>query len=147
MKEQGVITRILSSKLAEVAFQRSSACAKCRACHGLGEGMVGIEAENEVGAKRDDVVEIEIPSGEMIKGSMVVFLIPIFFLAIGYLIGAYLMRLVGLGGWEEGVGIVFGISAMLLSYFAISWYDRNIAQKEALRAKIVRVVSALTRPV
>lgn len=109
--------------------------------------MVGIEAENEVGAKRDDVVEIEIPSGEMIKGSMVVFLIPIFFLAIGYLIGAYLMRLVGLGGWEEGVGIVFGISAMLLSYFAISWYDRNIAQKEALRAKIVRVVSALTRPV
>ena len=142
MKEQGVITRILSSKLAEVAFQRSSACAKCRACHGLGEGMVGIEAENEVGAKRDEIVEIEIPSGEMIKGSMVVFLMPILFLAVGYLIGAYLMRWVGLGGWEEGVGILLGISAMLLSYFAISWYDSNIVQKEALRARITKIVSS-----
>ncbi|MEE8638580.1 MAG: SoxR reducing system RseC family protein [Candidatus Margulisiibacteriota bacterium] len=142
MKEQGVITRILSSKLAEVAFQRSSACAKCRACHGLGEGMVGIEAENEAGAKRDDIVEIEVPSGEMIKGSMVVFLMPILFLAVGYLMGAYLMRLVGLSRWEEGVGIVLGISAMFLSYFAIRWYDRNIAQKEALRARITKIVSS-----
>ncbi len=104
--------------------------------------MVGIEAVNEVGARRDDVVEIEIPSGEIIKGSIVVFLIPIFFLVAGYLLGAYSMRLLGWGMWEEGMGIVLGILAMFLSYFAIRWYDRNFAQKEELRAKIVKIITS-----
>jgi sigma-E factor negative regulatory protein RseC len=146
MKEQGVVSRIISPQLAEVAFQRNEACAKCRLCHDVGENMVAIEAVNEVGARRDDVVEIEIPSGEIVKGSIVVFLIPIFFLVAGYLLGSYFMRLIGLQGWEERAGIVAGILAMFLSYFAIKYYDENIQQKEVLRAKIVRIVSTLTRP-
>jgi sigma-E factor negative regulatory protein RseC len=104
--------------------------------------MVGIEAVNEVGARRDDTVEIEIPSGEIVKGSIVVFLIPIFFLVGGYLVGAYLMRLLGWDVWEEGAGIVLGIFSMFLSYFAIRWYDANIVQKEALRARIVKIISS-----
>ena len=142
MKEQGVVSRTISPHLAAVAFQRSEACAKCRLCHDVGEGMVGIEAVNEVGARRDDIVEIEIPSGEIVKGSIVVFLIPILFLAVGYLVGAYLMRLAGWGMWEEGMGIVLGIFAMFLSYFAIRWYDRNVAQKEELRPRIVKVITS-----
>jgi len=140
MREQGVVSRIISPQLVEVAFQRNEACAQCRLCHDVGENMVGIEAVNEVGAKRDDIVEIEIPSGEIVKGSIVVFLIPIFLLVGGYLIGSYFMRLMGLVGWEEGIGIVFGIFAMFLSYFAIKWYDRNVAQKEIMRARIVKVL-------
>jgi sigma-E factor negative regulatory protein RseC len=142
MKEQGVVARLISAELVEVAFPRSEACAKCRACHEVGEGMVGIEAVNEIGARRDDTVEIEIPSEEVVKGSLVVFLLPIFFLIGGYLFGSMLIRTVGLPEWEEGTGIVAGITAMLLSYFAVKWYDQNVQEKEALRARIVKIISA-----
>ena len=141
MREHGVITKVISAKLVEVAFQRSAACAKCKLCHDVGEGMVAIEANNGIGAKRDDIVEIEIPSEEVVKGSMVVFLMPILFLIAGYLIGAALVRALGLPGWQEAMGIIFALIAAAASYFVVSWYDKNIQQKEALRATIIKVIS------
>lgn len=140
MREQGIVTKIISAKLVEVAFQRSEACAKCRACHDMEEGMVGIEALNDVGAKRDDIVEIDIPTEEVVKGSVVVFLFPIFFLIFGYLLGSYLIRLIGLPGWEEGFGALFGIVFLGLSFYVIRWYDKNVRQREVLRARIINRV-------
>ena len=142
MKEQGIVTRIISGRLVEVAFQRSEACAKCRACHDVGQGMVGIEAVNEVGAKREDIVEIDIPSEELIRGSIMVFLFPIFFLVVGYLLGSYFMRLLGFQGWEEGVGVVSGLLFLVLSFYVVSWYDKNIRQKDALRAHILKIITS-----
>jgi sigma-E factor negative regulatory protein RseC len=142
MKEQGVISKIISAGLVEVSFQQSSACAKCGLCHDVGEGMVGIEAVNDIRAKRGDIVEIEIPSQEVVKGSVVVFLLPIFFLIIGYLVGSALMRLFGLPGWEEAIGVVSALIFLGLSFFAIKWYDKNVQQKEALRARILKIISS-----
>jgi len=142
VKEQGVITKIISLKLVEVAFQRSESCSKCQLCKDVGEGMVGIEAVNEVGAKHEDIVEIEIPSKEVVKGSVVVFLIPVFFLIIGYLLGSYISRLFGLEGWEEVFGVLGSLVLLFLSFFVIKWYDQNIQQKEALRARITKVISS-----
>jgi sigma-E factor negative regulatory protein RseC len=141
MREQGVVTRIISGRLVEVAFPRSEACEKCRACHGVGEGMLGVEAVNEVGAKREDVVEVEIPGGEVVRGSIIVFLIPIFMLVIGYLIGSVFMRMIGLQGLVETTGVVLSLVFLALSFMVINWYDKNIQQKEALRARIIKVVT------
>jgi sigma-E factor negative regulatory protein RseC len=135
VREQGIVTKIISGNLVEVAFQRTAACEKCKLCHDLERGMVGIEAVNNIGAKREDIVEIDIPSGEMVKGSMVVFLLPIFFLVVGYLIGSALTE------GSELVGVISGIVFLALSFLAIKWYDINIQEKEALRARIIRRVS------
>ncbi len=140
MKEKGVVTRRISEKLVEVAFPRSEACAKCRACHDAGEGMVAIEAVDEVGAKRGDEVEIEIPSEEIIRGSVVVFFIPIFFLIAGYLLGSALARSLGFPQWEEAMGVIAAVLALLLSFYVVKWYDKNIQEKEALRARIIKVL-------
>ncbi|MFH1683830.1 MAG: SoxR reducing system RseC family protein [Candidatus Margulisiibacteriota bacterium] len=141
MKEQGVITKIISAKLVEVAFKKSESCAKCKLCHDVEEGMVAIESVNGINAKKDDTVEIEIPSEELVKGSLVVFLMPILFLIAGYLIGAAVIRALGLPGWQEAVGIIFALIAAGVSYFVVGWYDKNIQQKEALRATIIKVIS------
>ena len=140
MKEQGIVTKFISSKLVEVGIQKSEACDKCRGCHAVGEGMMAIEAVNEVGARREDEVLIEIPSGEIVKGSILVFLLPVLFLITGYLIGSFLMRLFGFLSWEEGVGVVFGILFLLASFIAVRWYDKNVGQKEASRARILKIV-------
>lgn len=133
MREQGIVTKAISGNIVEVAFQRSEACAKCKLCHGVGEGLVGIETVDEIGAKLGDIVEIEIPSGEIVKGSIVVFLMPIFFLMVGYLIGA---------NFSSTFGIILGLIFVGLSYFVIKWYDKNVEQRQALRARIVKIVTS-----
>lgn len=142
MKEQGIITRLISEKLAEVALKKSEACVKCGACHDVGEGMAAIEVVNEIGAKRDDEVEIEIPSQEIVKGSVIVFLIPVFFLIAGYLIGAAFVRFIGLPNWEEVSGVICSLVFLFFSYFVIKWYDANIQRKQALRPRIIKVISS-----
>ena len=139
MREQGVVARVISGKLVEVAFKRSPACEKCQLCHDVGEGMVGIEAINEVGAKLDDVVEIEIPSEEIVKGSFVIFLLPILFLIVGYLIGSAVSRTLALQNFEEILGVFCALVFLFVSFYVIKWYDKNVEQKQALRAKIIRL--------
>jgi len=133
MREQGVVTKVISGKIVEVAFKRSEACSKCKLCHDVGEGMAGIETLNCVGAKLQDIVEIEIPSQEIVKGSIIVFILPIFFLVIGYLLGFSLFG-------SEGFGVLSSLVFLFLSFYVIKWYDQNIQQKEFLRAKIIKVV-------
>lgn len=139
MKEQGVVTRLISSKLAEVALKRSSACEKCGLCHDVGEGMVGLEAANEVGAKRNDVVEIEFSSEEVVKGSIVIFLLPVLFLIGGYLFGSAVSRTLALQNFEEILGVFCALVFLFVSFYVIKWYDKNVEQKQALRAKIIRL--------
>lgn len=140
MKEQGILTRVISGKLVEVAFSKSSACAGCDACREMGQNMVGVEALNEIGAKLQEIVEVEIPTGEVIKGSLVVYLLPVFFMIGGYLIGAAVARLAGFEERAEMFGIPLSLIFLMISFFVVRWYDKNIAQKEACRAKIIRVV-------
>jgi sigma-E factor negative regulatory protein RseC len=140
MKEQGIVTKIISPDLVEVAFQRNEACAKCRACHGLDEKTVGIESINAVGAKKGELVEIDIPSGAIVKSSVIVFLVPIFCLIAGYLITAWLLRLFGLIVLSERIAVLVGLTCLALSFYAVKWYDANIQQKEACRANIIRII-------
>jgi sigma-E factor negative regulatory protein RseC len=135
VKEQGVVTKVVSGNIVEVAFQRSKACEKCGLCHDMSEGMVGIEAVNEVGARLQDIVEIDIPSKELVKGSIMVFFVPILLLFVGYLAGSKISG--GIELFSIGSAIIF----FIVSFFAIRWYDMHVQQKEALRAKIIRRVS------
>lgn len=133
MKEQGIITKVVSGKVVEVAVKKNEACAKCGLCHEKEEGLMAIEAINEIGARREDMVEIEIPLQEVVKGSVVVFLLPVFFLVTGYLFG---LSLTGREGW----GILCSLVFLFFSFYVIRWYDKNVQQKGNLRAKIVRIV-------
>ncbi|MDD5382529.1 MAG: SoxR reducing system RseC family protein [Candidatus Margulisbacteria bacterium] len=136
MKEQGVVVRVISPRLVEVALQKNEACEKCQACHPAAEGMVAIEAVNEIGAQRDDIVEIEIPAGEVVAASFIVYLVPVFFLAGGYLLGAYLTRVLGFDAAQEAVGIVFALAFLACSFLFVAWYDRNVMRRETSRARI-----------
>ncbi len=131
MREQGIITKVLHGNIVEVAFKRSAACEKCRLCHAVDEGLVAIEAKDDIGAKVGDMVEIEISSQEIVKGSLMLFIFPILFLAAGYLLFYKLTN-------SETLSIVAGIISLALSFVFVRWYNVNIEQKELLRAKVVK---------
>lgn len=140
MKEQGVVTKVIAANLAEVALRKSEACAKCGACREISSDMVAIEAVNEPGAKRGDIVEIEISDTEIIKASFVVYLLPVFFLAGGYLLGSALFRWFGAAERQEAGGMILGFFALGLSFIAVQWYDKK-SRREAARARIRKIIS------
>ncbi|MBN2057844.1 MAG: SoxR reducing system RseC family protein [Candidatus Saganbacteria bacterium] len=140
MREQGVVAGPVRGNIVLIAFQRSAACDKCRLCHNVGEGLVGIEAVNDLGAKQGDIVEIEIPSQVIVKASFIVFIVPVLGLLLGYVIGSTLARILGLAVWQEWGGIVCGLGSAALTYFIISLYDRSIQQAGSLRAKVIKVI-------
>jgi len=131
VKEQGIITKVIRGNIVEVAFKRNKACEKCRLCHAADEGLVGIEAIDEIGAKVGDMVEIDIPSQEIVKGSLVLFIFPILFLAAGYLLVYKLTN-------SEPLSILAGIISLGLSFIFSRWYNINVEQKELLRAKVLK---------
>ena len=141
MKEKGVVSKIISSNLVEVVFQKTEACAKCGLCQNLDCEMVGIEAVNDMGAKKEDVVEIDIPSGEMVKGSIVVFILPILFLLFGYLLGSIVLKSLNMLAMQEVGSIIFALIGFALSFLVIRWYDKNIVAKKTLRAKVLKIVN------
>ena len=134
MREQGVVTKALGLQLVEVAFQRTEACKNCRACHIINDKDMAIEAVNEVGARVDDLVEIDIPSKEIVRASIIVFMIPIFCLIAGYLIVDKFTA-------NQVLSALGGIIGLALSFFAIKWYDINIQEKTSGRATVVKVIS------
>ncbi|NQT30652.1 MAG: SoxR reducing system RseC family protein [Candidatus Saganbacteria bacterium] len=140
MREQGIIDKVVEGKIVEVAFKRTEACEKCRACHAIEEGLVGVEAVNDIGAKIGDMVEIEIPSQELIKGSLILFLVPVLFMIVGYLVGAEFTSFLGLSNLSEIFGIIFALIFLAISFFISSWYDKNVRQRQALQAHIIKVI-------
>ena len=132
MRENGIITKSISGKIVEVALQKNSACKECGLCHNMPEGMMGIEAVDEIGARVGQQVEIEIPSGEVVKGSLVVFLLPIFFLIIGYFLGFSVSRF-------EVIAVICSLVSLFFGFLVVRWYDQNVVQKEALRARIIKI--------
>ena len=133
MKENGVITKLLPNNCAEVAIKRNAACEKCGLCHGVGEGMMGLKARNQLGAQPNDEVIIEIPSEVIVKASIIIFLFPIFFLIVGYFL---IYSLTG----SEILSVMAAILALWPSFYFSRWYDQNIEQKNVCQAQVVKII-------
>jgi sigma-E factor negative regulatory protein RseC len=141
MKERGVVTKIVSDGLVEVAFPKNEQCAHCCLCHEGRGGVMGIEVLNVLGAKLNDRVEVEISSEELIRGSMIVFLLPVFFLVGGYFSSSLLLNSLGFIGWDDVVGVAFAMFFLGLSFYFIKWYGKCIERKEVLRARIAKIIA------
>lgn len=99
--------------------------------------MMIVEADNPLGAKVNDIVEFAIPTELVVKGSFILFLVPVIALFVGYLGGAKIGGSFGLG--EELPGILLGLLFLIVSFFLVRWYDQNIVSRSQMRARIVGI--------
>jgi sigma-E factor negative regulatory protein RseC len=142
MREQGVVTRVIPPDVVEVSLQASQACGRCGACHPASEGRVGIEAVTVSGVKTGDAVEIEISTGGVVATSFVVYLLPVFFLIAGYILGSMLAGFFAIGISGETGGIGGAILLFAISFGIIRWYDRDVRRRGTLRARVTRIITA-----
>ena len=129
MKEQGKVVEV-AGNLAKVELPSSPACQSCRACERGTQGTMIAEANNSLGAKVGDKVEMEIPSPRVMGASIIIFVLPLIGLMLGYFAGAQI---------SQTTGIWSGVLTMMAIYIPIMIYDR--LAREKYRCKIVKIVS------
>ncbi|MDO4816682.1 MAG: SoxR reducing system RseC family protein [Bacillota bacterium] len=126
MLQEAVITNARDDGLAEVLVERTWVVG--------GESDMKTLVRNTVGAENGQHVYIDIPTGGLFKGAAAVYIIPIILLFVGYAIAAVL-------GAGEGISILCGFSALVLSYLAVSIISKKLHKKNPTPYETVKILT------
>lgn len=138
MQETGTIISLNRDK-ALVLINRRQNCHGCTACQPLGENYMQLEALNRLDARVGDTVEVMIEPRQIIKNSLIVFILPLLMMVAGYFAGVHLFS-----SRNEGTGILGSLSALVVSFFLIRLIDRRSRQTAENDAAIVEIITRAT---
>lgn len=100
----------------------SSGCDQCRAC-GFGaireKKSMEVNAENRVGAEKDDRVHLELSGKKVMSASAILFLVPFLAFIIGFLIGFYALGPIVGAHYRTLVSLVLAFLLLGLSYYPV----------------------------
>ena len=100
MEQIGVVKSIIDDK-AELEIQRSAACGSCNKCGGSPEKQMHIVTiKNSMNAKVGDYVEIQGESNNLLKYTLIVYMIPFLFLIAGIALGHIYFKSNGNSNYE-----------------------------------------------
>lgn len=119
-KEEGTVIDIVPEG-ALVRIKRTDACHGCPSagiCHMGGSGEREVLARNPFGARKGERVEIEINDGLLLKASFIIYMLPLFGLLMGALLGRWIINFFGLP-FNENTGAVLGGLTCLLVVFIL----------------------------
>jgi len=138
--ERGIVERV-EPGWAWVKTKRSSACESCGSSHHCltqgGDQMV-VKAQNTVQAQKGDEVELYLSTGTRLKGTAIVYLLPV----LGILAGAFsagpLSEALGLNP-SLGMGI-FTITGLVSAIFLMRYLSNRMDSKQALTPLVKGVI-------
>lgn len=133
--EQGLVLETTGG-FAEVKVGRHSDCTSCGACPG--SNHVIVTANNKVGAKAGQRVEIEVKEVNVLTGAFTVFVCPL----LAAVVGVFLGRMAAFEGFGAvmTLQVVGGIAGFLLSLILVKRFDRFAAGSEKSKPDIVRIL-------
>ncbi len=108
---------------AMVIHVRESACSgDCHKCSGCGAAKEAVlfTADNPIGARRGDLVKVVSDTGVVLKGAVVLYVLPLILFFLGYYLGTLPGDFGALGG---GLGFVLGVAIVI-------FYDRKVIRKQ-----------------
>ena len=114
---------------AAVIHIRESACSgDCHKCSGCGAAKEAVvfTADNPIGARPGDFVKVESSTAPVLKGAMVLYVLPLVLFFLGYWLGTLPGNYGALGG---GLGFLLGIAIVIV-------YDRLVVKNANLRYTI-----------
>lgn len=122
--ERGRVVEIKPEmKRAIVEITRSSACAACHAKCALKDSdqqAMRVEANDPLGVHTNQYVQLAISNASGVKVSFVVYIIPVFALLLGAILGQYLGAIWGI---ETALAILGSFGFLGLSFFVIKQYN------------------------
>ena len=139
IEDIGRVVRVADDQ-AFIEVERSSACAQC----GLQEaeelatgGKVVFEAYNLAGAKSGDRVKVQVRTGAYMKASLYIYGIPVLFLIIGAIAGAYAATI--LRKSSDTISALFAMGGLVVG-FIILFLLRKRSNKTEYMPVVVEVM-------
>lgn len=129
MRQKAVVIET-EGKIAEIEVSRASMCDGCQKNGGCehhcelsgliaGSGkQMKTTAQNRIGAKAGDTVEVETESTKVLGYAALVFLMPIFVCAVFYFLAEAVFV-------SETAGVIAAAAGFVLAFLGISFFDRR----------------------
>ena len=138
--ERGTVEKV-EAEWAWVKTKRSSACSSCASRHHCltqGGDQMLVKAQNTARAKKGDEVELYLSTKTKLKGTAIVYLIPVF----GLFVGAFSANpLSAVMGMNPSLGMaVFTLAGLVLSIFLMRYMANRMDSKQALTPLVKRVI-------
>lgn len=142
---EGIVQEARNNK-ALVTTDRQAMCGQCTAksfCGMFGGGEeVLTEALNPVDAKAGDTVKIGVPTGTVVKASMVVYAIPTIGIVGGAALGYYIGKSYGSDvNLSTLIGSLVGIA---LSMISVRFLSNILCKKSSYQLEITKIIKSTT---
>lgn len=139
MKEVGRVQQA-RDRTALVVFAENPGCTGCAMkCH-AGSGGREVEAINEVGAAVGDTVEVVFEEKAVLKGSFIVYLIPVIAMLAGYFIFEFLASVL-FKGTGEALAVIGSLIFLILSFIILrQLFKSGVISEKQFIPVISRVV-------
>jgi len=141
--ETGVVIGV-SNERAWIRIESEEDCSSCASssCH-REEGPNGrrvVEALNTMGVRTGQRVQLHTRSADIIKASLLMYVLPLFLL----LTGAFWGRFIGKGYAEDlsdVLALTFGLGLMGAGFVGIRLYNNRTARRKEFYPRITRVIT------
>ena len=121
----------------KVCFDRPEMCASCGKCgaHGVHQELVTVQGEAQVG----NWVQVEMPDAQVVKVSLIAYVIPLVFLMAGLVIG---QNVLGTDAWAAGLGIGLMAAGLLV----VRLIDKRLGGRPGWKPRLVNVFQEMPHP-
>lgn len=143
MNQQGYVIEIVDDKIAKLKVQRHSACASCGKCSSAHKNKeILINADNTIGAKLGDYVEISMKNINILKVTSIVYLCPLIGLFIGTLFTYLILQSMHS---SFNIDILSGISGFLcmgIIFLLIRYNEKRFKQSKEFIPNIIKIIKS-----
>jgi len=142
IEEEGIVTEIRED-YAYVEVQRSAACEGCDARCSISDSggqRMQVRALNEAGAYPDDRVKLAISERSFLRGSFLIYILPVLFLVIGAVLGErYGQAVLGLADAQAAAALV-AVAFLALGLVVVAIGSMRLSRREEYIPRVVEVL-------
>jgi sigma-E factor negative regulatory protein RseC len=138
----GIVRKVRGDRV-EVEVARTGSCGEnCAGCK-LGCSGTGIivDLDNPVNARVGDIVRIQATGRGIAAIAAFTYLLPLIIMVLGMVYGSKLMQRFNPGMDANFVGLVFGVTALVLFYFILKMVGGRFALSGRNRPRIVSIIN------
>ncbi len=133
-----------------VETQRKSACGSCPVNKGCGTNALSkmygdkfsrVKALNRIEAKVGEIVVLGLAEEALVRGSMMMYGVPLLGLIVGGVVGAALAEALALTNVDV-LSALLGIVGLVVGFYIVSLFNRRVAKDERYQPVILRYCDA-----
>ena len=141
MNQQGYIVEIVDSVTAKLKLKRHSACTSCGKCATTSEEKyIIVEADNTIGAKVGDRVEVNMETVNVLKAAFIAYTIPLLALLLGTVGTFYGLKAKNITNNVEIISGEAGLIFTILSFLILKKNDKKFRESKEYIPIVTKII-------